>query len=128
MTPQEIERQRAALEAERDRLTKRIKQAQKRIDDDKKAGRKVVQKLHRLSVIEALHVVDGVRLAYRGWAKDKRLDDALGTVIEVKRTRCVVDFGSLGKWRFPIEDVLPVASGEEQGFRSWLPLPMGVDR
>lgn len=41
------------------------------------------------------------------------LNDTTGTLLEVRRTRCTVDFGTYGKWTMPIEEVAPPET--EQG-------------
>ena len=121
MSPQAIKREREALQKERDRLLDRIRRSRKRIEDDRRAADTAERKLRRLAVLESVGVPDGVRVRYRGLFRDRRFDEALGVVVECKRTRCLVDFGELGRWRMPIDEVLPVASGEPQG--SWMALP-----
>lgn len=115
MSHSTIESQRMALRAEADRLESRIKLNQKLIHDDQKMIWGIRAKLRRLTIVEAVGVPDGVRLRCRGLYTDSRLDDATGVVVAVKRTRAIVDWGVIGRWRMPIEDLLRVDGGEAQG-------------
>jgi hypothetical protein len=115
MSQSSIENQRAALRAEAERLAERIKLNQKLIHDDQKMIWGIRAKLRRLAIVEAVGVPGGVRLRCRGLYTDSRLDDATGVVVAVKRTRAIVDWGVIGRWRMPIEDLLRVDGGEAQG-------------
>jgi hypothetical protein len=115
MSQSSIESQRAALRAEAGRLVERIKLNQKFIHDDRRSIWAIEAKLRRLAIVEAVGVPDGVRLRCRGSYTDSRLDDATGVVVGVKRTRAIVDWGVIGRWRMPIEDLLRVDGGEAQG-------------
>ena len=50
-----------------------------------------------------LHIGDDVRIGCRGYSLDNPwLDDAIGKLVKVNRTRCVVDYGDRGEWTIPI--------------------------
>jgi len=53
-----------------------------------------------------------VKRKYRS-SDNQELNAAVGTLTEVKRTWCKVDFGELGIWNFPIDSVAPAEA--EQG-------------
>lgn len=46
------------------------------------------------------------------------LDDAIGTLVKVNRTRALVEYPGRGEWSIPIRDLQP--ANEEQGFTVWL--------
>jgi hypothetical protein len=118
MSQPSLTSQRAALEAEAERLAERIKANENLIGEDRKAIWAIRDRLHRLTIAAAVGVPDGVRLRIRGSYVDRRLDDATGVVVRVMRTRAVVDWGpALGRWRMPMDDLLSVGSGLPQGFR-----------
>jgi len=118
MSQQSLTSQREALKAEAERLAERIKANQNLIDADRKAIWAIRDKLHRLTIVAAVGVPDGVRLRIRGSYVERRLDDATGVVVRVMRTRAVVDWGpALGIWRMPMDDLLTVESNLPQGFR-----------
>ncbi len=48
-------------------------------------------------------------------------NDATGTLLAIHRTRCQIDFGELGKWRYPIDHV--ALADDEQG----VVIPIGGD-
>jgi hypothetical protein len=97
-----------SIEAHISKLQSRIAKRRKANQDDLELIVRLESKLHRSSVVEKLNVPDGVRTRYRNRCRDKRLDEAMGTVTNVRRTRATVCFGSLGKWNFPIGDLIPV--------------------
>lgn len=33
------------------------------------------------------------------------MNDAIGTLVEVRRTRCTVDFGDRGRWNLPLDEI-----------------------
>lgn len=118
MSQPSLTSQRAALEAEAERLAERIKANENLIGADRKAIWAIRDRLHRLTIAAAVGVPGGVRLRVRGSYVDRRLDDATGVVVRVMRTRAVVDWGpALGRWRMPMDDLLSVDSGLPQGFR-----------
>jgi hypothetical protein len=57
-----------------------------------------------------------VRVRYRQSGRDAKLNDAVGKLIAVKVSRATVDFGALGKWTSPIEDLQLLSEGVPQGF------------
>lgn len=112
---------REALEAEIKLLSDRIAQNTKAIEADRAAGREAEAKLHKLTISELVGVKDAVCVRYLGW--EKGLDDAVGTLLKVNRTWAVVDFGSHGRSRFEIKELLPATKRAERF--GWNPL-LGV--
>jgi len=109
--------ERAKLESEAKQLADRIKAHENLINEDRKAIWAIQAKLHRLTIVAVLGMPGGVRLRSRGSYVNRRLDDATGVVVRVMRTRAVVDWdSSLGRWRMPIEDLIPIDSAVPQGF------------
>jgi hypothetical protein len=66
--------------------------------------------LHRAKIADM--VGQQVKRKYRS-SRHPELNDAEGTLIEVRRTNCTVDFGELGEWDMQIRDVAAVSA--EQG-------------
>lgn len=109
--------ERAKLEAKAKQLADRIKAHENLIYEDRKSIWAIRAKLHRLTIVAVVGVAGGVRMRSRGLYLEGRLDDATGVVVRVMRTQAVVDWGpSLGRFRMPIEDLLPVDSDVPQGF------------
>lgn len=101
----EVQRARASDREEIARLERELVGVQQR--DRERAAEE-----HRLTL--ALHVGERVRLRYR---KGHLLDDAVGTLLVVKRTRGTVDFGPPhGEWRWPLDDLLLESDPRGQGF------------
>ena len=104
------------LRAEADRLREEIKRFNRLAADARGALWKVEAKLRRLAIVAVVGVPDGVRVRARGMYGDRRVDDATGEVLGVQRIRCLVDWGpEIGRWRMPIDDLMPTGSGEAQG-------------
>jgi len=82
-----------------------------KLEDTYTAGRKLVAAIHR----EEIKVLIGkpVKRKYRSHS-NPQLNDVVGILTDVRRTRCSINFGDHGNWTFPIEDVAAV--DQEQGF------------
>lgn len=80
----------------------------------------VESKIHSETIRGLLGIADAVRIGHRrpSGHRDARFNDALGTVVDVKRTRALVDYGALGKWSLPLTDLKP-ASAEQGMFVSF---------
>jgi len=110
------QRQQSEIISEYDGLVLEIKELKALVLSKNKQIAELNDELDRLQITEAIGVSNGVRLRNRNWANNRKLDSALGTVLRVNRTRAVVDFGSeFGEWTIPVDQLLSVASGREQG-------------
>jgi hypothetical protein len=102
---------------------RRLEAAEARLEADRKelarreaALRRARQRL-RLKVL--VGVRDGVRSScrYPAGTQGACLNDRLGTLVRMCRTRAVVDFGDVGgdtrHWRMPLTAIIP--AGQEQG-------------
>ena len=104
------------LKAELDRLHKRAQKRRAEQEADQKRERVIKTAIDRNKVAELLNVPDGVTVRYRqSSGRAAGLNDATGTVLEVRRTRCTVLFGDT-KWSFPMENLLPATEKALQGF------------
>ena len=86
------------------------KELRAKLDRLTEEGFAIERQLHRAKV--AALIGQRVKVRYRRNGHPD-LNDAVGTLTEVRRTRCTVDFGDLGRWTMPIDDVAEV--GCEQG-------------
>ena len=108
--------QRDRLISEREEITERRHRRRSEDEGDCKRLRTIEQELHRLSIIELVGKPGAVKPRYRErkGTRCEHLNDLTGTVVEVRRTRALVDFGEGGRWEMPVQWVLP-ADGT-QGF------------
>ena len=113
----DIAKQRAKLEKELGEIrhSRELRNKQSQIDSDR--WHRIDDELRRLRCLELLNVAGGVVLRDRQpagsrWAK---LNDAAGTLIDVRRTRATVDFGELGMVTTPLDNLLPAAERDLQG-------------
>lgn len=92
--------------------------AKKRHDQQAREAQQRIFAIERAIHAEEIRSIVGqqVKRRYRG-SSNPQLNDAIGTLIEVRRTRCTVDFGTHGKWEFLISDILPLdqPQGRELG-------------
>lgn len=108
-------RQKLAIESER--LRERIEKHKKLIEADREAIYAIDEKLRRLTMIEVIGVPGAVRIRFRGLYTDRRLDDAAGCVLAVKRTNAIVDWGVIGRYRMSIADLMLAENASDlQGF------------
>ncbi len=101
-----------ALHAQRDKLHAKSKRYRQLADDAWSQANRVEDEIRK----EQLRTMVGqpVKRRYRS-RFNEQLNDAVGTLLKVNRTRCVVDYGDpIGEWTIPIEDVAPV--NEDQGW------------
>lgn len=113
-----IQQERERLDAEMSRLNERFQRRRQEAERDHKRHCAIQDALLRLRCLELLNVAGGVVLRCRQpdgsrWAK---LNDAAGTLIAVRRTRATVDFGELGKVTVALDNLLPAAERQHQGF------------
>jgi hypothetical protein len=82
---------------------------------------------HRRQLLPLVGVKNGVKIRCRAsvWSKDAALNDRLGTLLAVKRTRASVDFGEVKgdarPWEVSLEDLVP--AGQEQVWTVAFSLP-----
>lgn len=62
--------------------------------------------LQRRRTILGRHIGDDVQLKSVQRKRTDPLRGAAGILLEVRRTRASIDFGSLGRWNVPIESIL----------------------
>jgi hypothetical protein len=65
--------------------------------------------------IRELGVGGEVIVRAQGWLNDKRLDHAIGKIVEIKRTRVVVEY-DFGRFFISMQDLLPACKRDMQGF------------
>ena len=111
MTPADIVAAKAKLEAEVEAARSRLAKH----EDAARAERKCIEdaqaQLWRLDVLSLVNVPNAVQMAFR----DTEAGNKPGTVLDVKRTRALVDFGDRGRWRVLLGE-LRRASDSMQGF------------
>lgn len=58
-----------------------------------------------------------VRFRYRLPSNDPQawMNDTLGTLTSVRRSRCTVDFGDRGKWNLPLDEIQHAEDKAERG-------------
>lgn len=115
--PEQIEQQIASLESERQRITERRKRRRAAAERDEKRWVSIHDQLQRLAVLKLVGVPNAVKLkhAYPSGDKAARLNDKLGTIEKVNRTRAIVEFpGEPRPWSWPIECLIPADA--PQGF------------
>jgi hypothetical protein len=108
------------LLAERDALQK--KSDRLREEYRKVAGelQRVVEKIGRMATHERLSpligIQSGVQVSFTRPPDDPQawMNDAKGTLLDIRRTRGTVDYGERGEWDIPLDQIAPV--GEPQGF------------
>ena len=98
---------------EHERRCKKFRAKQKSL---RKRGCALLATHHRLRLIAVLAQPGAVRLrcSYSGKSPCRHLNDKVGTLTEVKRTRCRVDFDS-ESWTLPTDYLVPVNSEETEG-------------
>lgn len=80
----------------------KAKRLRKSLEDCTNEGFLLDRRLHR----ERLRLLIGKPVIRKYRRSDHpELNEATGTLLEVRRTRCTVDFGEHGKWAMPIEEV-----------------------
>jgi hypothetical protein len=107
------------LKAEEKRLTQQVDRDQQRLHRSRAKLEKVKEKIRHLERKELLLPLIGqpgaVHVAFPLPAESKgsELNDKAGTLLEVHRTRCVVEFDGK-QWDLSLSDILP--SNQQQGF------------
>lgn len=114
----DIQQERARLDAEMSRLKERFQRRRQEAERDHKREMAIHDALVRLRCRALLNVAGGVVLRCREpegsrWSK---LNDATGTLVAVRRTRATVDFGELGKVAVALDELLPAAERQHQGY------------
>jgi len=107
----DIEKQVEKLEAERAAIERRL--ANREAANRKDRGRQytIDETLHRLRLKALIDVADGVQLR-NDWSIDADdplapLNEAMGTMIDVRRTNGTIDFGEHGTHNLPLQSVIP---------------------
>jgi hypothetical protein len=102
------------LEAERDKITKRMQQRQEEYRRDQARLSDIAAELHRLSLVPLLGVEGGVMLRCRAPAGEKIacLNDRRGRLVALKQKWADVQFGE-DHWTLSISELQP--AGEPQG-------------
>lgn len=111
-----IDKQIAQLEAESNQLEKRIQKRRKQNTVDGERRHTIHRQISRLKIAKLVNAPDAVKFNYRVpfGCRGYELNDALGTVVEVRRSRATVLF--LGKrWNIPLDDLIP-ADGQQGMF------------
>jgi hypothetical protein len=108
----------AKLRAELACISARGKRRAAAAAKDEKWRFAILHQLEALSLRKLLNVPGGVQTRYRvATGKDSRLNDAPGTLTEIRRTRGTVLFmvdGQEQRWDFPLSDLKPAT--EPQGW------------
>ena len=107
----------AALEAEQQRLKRSIERQKKKLWSDERRVHQIRNEIHD----EQMKALVGIRHAVKRRARDTQhypeLNDALGTITKVRRTRCDVCFTLAGGkeeiFDFPLNNI--TAANAEQG-------------
>lgn len=103
------------LAAEREKLNGQLARLSKRADSIRGRLFEIAKQERRERMKAQAGVSEGVRVAARGYSgKYAFLNDALGTLVKVNRTRAVVDYGEHGELSIPIVDL--IAADDPQGF------------
>lgn len=75
-------------------------------------GRSIVPKARALRL--SLHIGEQVKRRV-DWCFNRQLTGRTGTLLEVRRTKCDVDYGDLGVWTMPIANVIPADASHKWG-------------
>jgi hypothetical protein len=120
----ETEKQLAAIAKEREQLIsqrKKLGKKQAKLSAEiDRLWRREDALVEKERAVRLSTLVGGqVRLRYRQPAGERcaHLNDKVGTLVAVRRTRCTVDFGDgerCGRWNWPLSEIMP-ADEELQG-------------
>ncbi len=96
------------LIAERKRLYKRMEKLRETLKADQQRVMAIERALERLRLGDLVGVTGAVKPATRYEADHRyaKFNQARGTLIKVNRTRALVDFGDLGRWAWPIDELV----------------------
>ena len=105
----DIQQERARLDAEKTAIDRRGEKRHQAAERDSKRRQQINEALLRLDCLALLNVAGGVVVRHREpagtrWAV---LNDATGTMKEVRRTRGLVDFGTHGDVLISLDGLLP---------------------
>ena len=105
----DIQQERARLDAEKTAIDRRREKRHQDAERDTKRRQQINEALLRLDCLALLNVAGGVVVRHREpagtrWAV---LNDATGTMKEVRRTRGLVDFGTHGDVLISLDGLLP---------------------
>jgi len=114
-TIEKLEAEKRRLDAQRKRLNERVERLREEYrelehEEERIRDRILAEKLKEL-------IGKPVRVRHRVHSSDRHawMNDAVGTLLEVKQTMCFVDYGDVGKehdpgecseWELPIRDVV----------------------
>ena len=114
---QSTEQQIAKLKAELEKIHERRKQRSQKERADSERGFAIDRELHRLRLNALVGLEAGVMLRFRHPATDRcaNLNDARGTLLDVRRTRATVDFGAHGRWNMKADSLIPSSESTLQG-------------
>jgi hypothetical protein len=105
-----------SLTAEEAKLRNKLKRLREQRDAIEGRLRAIEDQKHRLAIAELVGKQVRIRTRYPVGDRCHKLNDVAGVLVELKRTRAVVDFGEHGRWRWPIDELLPADQAEWQGF------------
>lgn len=110
----ELEKRNKEIAAKRKRLDARRERLRKEHRNLEEERNKWYRDKERLELVALIG--QQVKLGYRLDKNDKDvwLNGATGVLLEVKRTRCRVDFGDRGTWTMQIRDI--IGADAELGF------------
>jgi hypothetical protein len=93
-----IQKQRERLLLEQEQLRRKWDRLRKENEKDQKRMDTIPTELRRLEFVELIGKPGAVKLRYREQSGDRcfHLNDLRGTVLQVRRTRALVDFGAAG--------------------------------
>jgi hypothetical protein len=120
--PESLKKQAEALTAEADKLTKTIDRREGQNRKDRSRLNKIQFEQRRLAIVALIGVPDAVKTSRREAPGDPsyHLNDARGTVLEVKRTIALVKFNVQDKYngrcRIRFFDLLPAADQQSVSF------------
>jgi predicted RNase H-like nuclease (RuvC/YqgF family) len=109
-----IEAEIAALDREVEALKKqgeKLREQMRRIED---RYQEIWRARHRLVLLRLVGVAGAVKVRFRHLAaKSAHLNDRAGTLLQVKRTRALVDFGDDRPRDLPFEDLIPATAQQD---------------
>lgn len=115
------------LLAERRPIEARQRRRKKQAEADRARLFEISQQLEKLKLNELVGVQGGVKLGTRYEADhpNAKFNSARGTLVKVNRTLALVDFGELGRWKWPIEDLVAAESRQAVTLAAMLAGDMG---
>lgn len=103
------------LIAERKQIEARFRRREKQHKADLDRHEEIGRLLEKLELAKLTGIEGGVkvRIRYEPGNPNAKLNHARGTLLKVNRTCAAVDFGELGRWNWPINEL--IAADGRQG-------------